>query len=122
MKIKDAPPIVKIAFMSLITVIIWITFDVYRALTVEPSPEVSEEVLRGLSPALDVTALNQLQNRVYVSDEQIRDINIVPKNTFEESLSILEQLSLTPPEQAEQTGGQALIEEELATQSAETQP
>lgn len=102
MKIANSPPIVKIAFFTLITVIVWISFDVYRAFTVEPSSGVPEEILKDLNPFLDVTTLNQLQNRIYIADEQIPDINITPKDSVSrnanESVVFIEEL----PESADE--------------------
>jgi len=94
MSIKDSPPIVKLAILTLITVIIWITFDVYRALTIKPAPDVPEEILAKLDPSLDETALNQLQSRVYVADEQIRD-NIINLNSgIESTFDLIEEIPL----------------------------
>lgn len=80
MKISNTPFIVKFAFLTLITIVVWIGFDVYRALTTEPPIDVPEETLKQLDPNLDVDTLNQLQNRVYIPDEQIPEINIIPRN------------------------------------------
>lgn len=107
MKIKETPPIVKIAFFTLLTVIAWISFDVYRALTVEPPVEVSEEILKDLDPSLDAGILNQIQNRVYIPDEQIPDINIVPSDSVGTNvnenfvISVIEELPNTQNEVAE---------------------
>lgn len=79
--------------MTLITVFAWIAFDVYRALTIEPSLEISEGVLTQLDPSLDETALNQLQNRIYIPEEQINNTTIVPNDSLDSDLLLFNELT-----------------------------
>jgi len=65
------PPIVRFLLFTTITVIIWVTFEVYRSLTIEPDPVVPEEILAPLDPTLDSTRLDELQRRVNLSEEEI---------------------------------------------------
>lgn len=93
-KKRKRPPIVNMLIMTVITIFIWIGFDVYRALTVKPAPEVSPAALSPLNPTLDSATLGELQNRVYLDDLTIGDTAIlVDQDTgelFEEDLEIEE--------------------------------
>lgn len=93
----------------------WISFDVYRALSVDPPIDISEEILKDLNPTLDEVTLNQLQNRVYISDEQIPDINIIPNNNlsqivdepeFTEETPVIEELPTSTGELVATESGQ----------------
>ena len=74
---KQTPPIVKISYFTAFTVVCWIGFEVYRALTIEPPPIVSEAVLAPVNPQLDSQALDRLQKRVYLDPSQIGVISVV---------------------------------------------
>lgn len=79
---KKTPAIVRILMFSAFTTFIWIGFEVYRALTIKPSPSVSIETLAPLSATLDSSTLNTLQNRLQLNDSEIGDTVI---QTIEEN-------------------------------------
>lgn len=91
---KKTPFIVYLGYMTVITVAIWIVFDVYRALTVKPAPPVSPSILNPLSPNLDLNALDRLQNKIYLEDTEIGDTVITIETTPEEEV-INEELIAT---------------------------
>lgn len=76
-KKKKRPPLVNTLIMTVITVFIWIGFEVYRALTIPPPSEVSAAALLPLNPTLDSATLSELQNRVYLDDLIIGDTVIL---------------------------------------------
>ena len=71
MKQQKLPNLVNIAIFSLITILAWIGFGVYRQITKEPEPEVNPEILEPLDPTLNTAILNQLEGRVYLSDPEV---------------------------------------------------
>ncbi|HEX6976939.1 MAG TPA: hypothetical protein VF185_01085 [Patescibacteria group bacterium] len=75
------PAGVTLAIITLITIFFWIAFEVYRTLTIKPSPPVPAEIVAPLNPTLDVAALNKLQQRMYLSDDQIGN-NTVTASTL----------------------------------------
>ena len=90
-KIK-APPIITIFALTVITLVFWIGFEVYRAFTKTTPPEIKPQILIPLSPALDLETLNRLQNRVLVSDSEISDeIVVIPVQTASPSGIVEEQ-------------------------------
>jgi len=70
---KQLPAIVVIAIISLITTIVWVGFEVYRAFSQKPSPTVTDEVIQTLDPTLDVEILEAVSRRVYLEDSEIGD-------------------------------------------------
>ena len=62
---KTTPFLVKFAVMTLLTSLVWVGFDIYRAFTQKPPPAVSAEILAPVDPTLDTTLLDKLTNRVY---------------------------------------------------------
>lgn len=68
---QKLPNLVNIAIFTLITILAWIGFGVFRQVTKEPEPEVNQEILEPLDPTLDTSTLNQLESRVYLSDPEV---------------------------------------------------
>jgi len=101
-KRKKTPFIVVIAYSSVITVVIWIIFDVYRALTVKPAPPVAPNILEPITPSLDVDALDRLQNKIYLEDTEIGDTSIV---TPTPEATPIEEVGLPPEEEIVATDG-----------------
>lgn len=109
---QKTPSLVTIAILTLITVLFWIGFNIYRSLTVEPPEKVPAEILEPISPTLDVEALGKLSARVYFEEYQLPE-TIVSAAT--------PSSSLTTEEAPEATESAATEEEtEEATESGET--
>ena len=77
MKRPKPPSIVTIAIMTLITVVFWTFFSVYRIFTTESPTDVPEEVLKPINAQLDTEALNTLQERNYL---ELNEMNTHGKN------------------------------------------
>lgn len=71
------PKIVVVAILTVVTVVFWIGFGVYRIITAEPEIDVPREILLPLNPNLDVASLNELQSRLYLSEEEIGERVVV---------------------------------------------
>ncbi len=110
---QKTPSLVTIAILTLITVLFWIGFNIYRSLTVEPPEKVPAEILEPISPTLDVEALGKLSARVYFEEYQLPE-TIVSAAT--------PSSSLTTEEEAPEATESAATEEETeeATESGET--
>lgn len=50
--------------LTLMTLVSWVGFEVYRAYTQVPVPAVLEKHLRQLSPVLDTTVLDEVERRI----------------------------------------------------------
>lgn len=67
------PFTIKILMLTTVTVFVWISSEVYRALTTEPPSPVPTETLEPLDPNLDTQKLLDLSTRVYLLPEEIGD-------------------------------------------------
>jgi len=68
---KQKPPrILTLAILTVVTVAVWIGFDVYRALTTKPAPPVPPEILAPIDPQLNINVLSTIVNRVYVEPKE----------------------------------------------------
>jgi len=81
---RRLPIAVKVLVVTFVTISFWISFEVYRALTVEPISEVPSEILTPLDPRLDVDTLDKLKNRIYLSEEEIGNLTVMENLTVEE--------------------------------------
>lgn len=63
--------ILVLSTLTLITVLTWIAFDVYQALTKTTIPEVIQEQMRPLEPKIDKTKIERLKGRLSISEEEI---------------------------------------------------
>jgi len=76
MKKTKLPNLVAILVLTLITVVMWVSFSIYRAFSIKPTPQVAEDVSKPLSPVLDVETINLVESRVFIDDSQIPE-NVV---------------------------------------------
>ena len=101
MKNKKTPSIIKLSIFTLITSIFWIFFSVYRIFTEEAPPKVSREILFPLSPKLDEKTILEIENRIFIEQNQIPD-NFVSTQTIEtESPSPSPEIETTETEETE---------------------
>lgn len=63
-----------LSILTLITVLTWIGFDVYRALTKTEIPKVLKRQIAPLNPKLPTTTLEGLQQRVTFTQEELRQV------------------------------------------------
>lgn len=80
MKVK-LPNIVTILVLTTLTAVTWISFSIYRAITVEPTPNVSSQVSEPLNPVLDQGAIDEIKSRQFVSLEEISNAVIISTPT-----------------------------------------
>lgn len=65
MKKTKLPSAIVLMILTLITVIFWISFTVYRVFTTETKPEIPEEVVLKLDPSFDTKTLQMTKDRIY---------------------------------------------------------
>ena len=73
MKKQKLPSLIAILILTLITVVIWVSFNVYRAIVSTPPLVVPAEVSEPLNPKLDTDAMGRIESSVYVDESQIPD-------------------------------------------------
>jgi hypothetical protein len=65
MKKTKLPSIIVLMILTLITVLFWISFTVYRVFTTESKPEIPEEVILKLDPNFDSKTLQMTKDRIH---------------------------------------------------------
>lgn len=82
-KSKSVPKnIFYIFILTTITVILWIVFDVHRALTKKVAPEVSEKELKTLDPQIDLEIVESLKKKGSPTEEDFEKIPLERKSKF----------------------------------------
>ena len=78
MKKEKTPKIVSLAILTLITSVLSIFFSLYRLFTEKSDIKVSAEIIEPLSPNLNEKVISEIENRVFIEQNQIPD-NIITK-------------------------------------------
>lgn len=110
MKNIKAPSIVTIAILSVITIVFWIIFSVFRLLSTPTDIKVPEEILSPLNPTLDIGTLRSVEGKIFFSEGQIQEIPLIeiPEVIVEE----LEEVEVATEEAEISTESSELIESE----------
>ena len=75
------PSLVTILALTLITAVLWVGFEVIRIIISKPEPDVPAVVLDLFDPTLDITALDKLESRIYLTDEELNVFQASPLPT-----------------------------------------
>ncbi len=110
MKKTKLPNLISILILTVITVLMWISFSVYRAVTSQPTPSVPKTISEPLTPTLDAQTITQIESRLFLDSAQIPD-NVVTQVTTTNIEPLIVSTPLPTPE--------ALVE---STPSAEPSP
>ncbi len=65
MKNSKLPSIVVLMILTLITVLFWISFSVYRSFKSPASVDVSPSVIAPLTPNFDTNTMEKVKTRIY---------------------------------------------------------
>jgi len=75
MQKNKLPRPISILVLTLLTTVVWISLNIYRAVTTtKVPPSVPEDVSRALTPSLDKTTIEKIQAAVFFEDSQIPDV------------------------------------------------
>jgi hypothetical protein len=75
------PSIIPILILTLVTVVMWVSLDIYRAIKHPVAFTVPAAVSQPLTPTLDQDAINQVESHTFLNDSQIPDIIVNPSPT-----------------------------------------
>ena len=70
------PSLVTILILTLVTVVMWVGFSVYRAFGLRPAPSVPQSISATLNPTLDSVTINQIESRLNLAGSQIPEVSI----------------------------------------------
>lgn len=85
MKKEKTPFIVSLAILTLVTSIVWIFFSLYRVFAKKSDIKVPDTILDSFSPDLDEKIISEIENKVFIDQNQIPDI-IVQENVITEEI------------------------------------
>jgi hypothetical protein len=103
MKKDKLPSLISVLILTLITVVMWVSFDIYRAVTKAPESIVPAEITKTLNPTLDQDSIKLIESKKFLSDFEIpEDIissspipatRVIPDPT---TIPTVEELSQSP--------------------------
>lgn len=99
MKNKKLPNLISILILTLITVVMWITLNIYRAISNEPTPSVPNEISAPLTPDLDKDTIKTIESKIFLDESQIPFSSATPT-------SIASPEATIAPNQSTQSGSQ----------------
>ncbi len=70
MKKTKIPGLIISGVLTVITILFWVGFEVYRAFSTQTPPSVPQAILVPLDPKLDLLLLNKLPNKINFSSQQ----------------------------------------------------
>lgn len=59
------PNVVNLMILTLVTILIWLVFNIYRSFTRQAPPAVPVEIVLPINPRLDTTTIDQMEQRLY---------------------------------------------------------
>lgn len=65
MKKKKLPELITILILTLIVVVFWMFFTVYRVFTNKPASVVEEKIIQPLNPNFDNQTMQEIQDRSF---------------------------------------------------------
>lgn len=76
------------SILTLITVLTWVAFEVYRASVKITIPKVTQEQMISLNPTVNTNTIENLKTRLSLSEEELNVTSSLPTST---QSAILEQ-------------------------------
>ena len=71
MKKTKLPSLIAVLILTLITVVMWVSLDIYRAFTKNPESVVSSDITKSLIPTLDQDSIKLVESRTLIPDSEI---------------------------------------------------
>lgn len=120
MKTPKPPNIVLVGIITVVTIVLWIIFGVYKLVTTPQDVNVSSDILSPVSPTLDQEGLSLLEQRLFFTEAELSGISIVSTPGPEESPSPSPSPTPTPEGEGQEEATQSAEQENTATESGET--
>jgi hypothetical protein len=73
MKKNKLPSLISILILTLLTCVLWVSFNVYRSLTAKPEESVPEAVSNPITPTLDENVIKKIESAIFIDSSQIPD-------------------------------------------------
>jgi len=88
-----------LAIMTLLTVLTWIFFEVYKTLHKTTIPQVTKEQMQPLDPKINTALIESLKSTLNFSEEEL---NILPTPTPTETVSVGTESAIIETEEESQ--------------------
>jgi len=70
-----------LSVMTLITVIVWVSYEVYRAYTQTTVPQIIKELMTPLNPTIDEAVMETIKEKYQIPEEELNIITQPPIET-----------------------------------------
>lgn len=77
-KFKMGKDALILSIMTLITILTWVSFDVYRAATETTITKATQEQMKSLNPEIKRFVIDSLKNNLWIPQEELETIIPVP--------------------------------------------
>jgi len=67
------PNLIPILILTLVTVVMWVSLDIYIAIKKPSNAVVPAQISQPLTPTLDQNTINQIESHTFLNDSQIPD-------------------------------------------------
>ncbi len=78
MKQSKLPNLISVLILTLITVVMWISLNIYRAISTKPAPVVPDEISKPLNPNLDTETITNLGTKIFLNESEIPNVQFNP--------------------------------------------
>lgn len=68
---NKTPDIIITLILTTITVILWVSLNIYIAIKNKPTPVVPEEISQSINPELDKNIIDEIEKRIYFEEDGI---------------------------------------------------
>ena len=75
MKKDSLPKPITILVLTLLTAIVWVSLNIYRAVTVKPNTTVPENISQSLNPVLNTQVIQKIESAIFLPDSEIPQIS-----------------------------------------------
>lgn len=117
MKNPKPPNIVLVGIITVVTIVLWIIFGVYKLITTPQDVKVSNDILSPVNPTLNQEGLSALEQRIFFTEGELSGVNLVSTPEPEESPS--PSPTPEPEEEEQEEATQSAQQEDEATESGE---
>ena len=90
-KFKLGKDVLILSIMTLITVLSWVLFEVYRTVAKSTIPELTQKQMVSLDPKVNREIIQTLKNQLSLSEEELNTVVIVPKPESTEEPELVEE-------------------------------
>lgn len=71
MKKTKLPGVITLLILTLITTVMWVGLNIYRAFSKLPEPEVPKEIIATMNPTLDTDTINRIESSLFFDENQV---------------------------------------------------